>query len=379
MENTYTLLGLLIFCPIAAYFFQLALPTILSDLAPGGIRRVIWLLDIVIVFLSYSVPLLIRFVFLKRPLKRFSTALLCFPLTLISADLFTSVLLYFSYILPGRNFQYVPVFYLMGWGPLFLVLYAHCSILRHPGTPESRRYLGSEKRSEPRKSLPFFRRLLFCTIILSLSLAFSMTLCVASNREEISYTADVAPSAIDPPVLAVLEEPWQSLELFDAGTLEIPESWYVEDSNGKDHRVQHAKVVQHVREALTVRPYGQKIEGLDFALEILVYWWARENGQMLPPPEDALNKTQEHQFELLKQDYPDIVSRSKTRSEYPKRTVSALTMETRALPGHVVRFKNVAFQHGEKLYFLTVGYPAEEEYTWDVTLDRILWRWRIDP
>ena len=358
------LLGLVFVCPIAVYCMQLLVPTILSDLAPGGIRGATGLLDIVVLFLSYLFPAFLRFKIFKRPIRRFFVMLCLFPLTLICADFFTSALLHFSRILPGSGFRYVPFFYLVGLGPLFILFYAHCAILKMSFHVVSR------------KNIPFFRRLAAYTVVLALSMFLSMGICVAFNGEEIPPAAGNISAAAKDPDSPVLEEPWQILELWNAGVMEIPGSWYVEDSNGKHSRIQHGNTVQHIREALIVRPYGQREEGLDFALELLVYWWTNLNEKILPLPERALERTQEHQFESLQRSYPDIVSYKKTRTEHNGLVVDTVTTETRSIPGHVVRFKNIAFMHENRLYTLMVGYPAYEEQTWEVTLDRLLWRWQ---
>ena len=357
--------GLLFICPFAIYVIQLWAPSILSELAPGGLRGTVWLLDIFVLLLSYAFPLLLRFVFLKRPIENLWTALALFPVNLLFADFFTSLLLHFSFVLPSRNFLYVPAFYLMGLGPLFLLSYAHCSILR------------LSFRAASRKSFRFFPRLLAHTATLTISVALGMVLCISANNTGApSAAARTKPSSIEK--LSILEEPWQTLELWDAGVMEIPGSWYVEDSNGKQQQIRNGDAVQHIREALLVRPYGQREEGLDFAFELHVHWWTRANGRMLSPPQAALEKGQQYQYESFQNLFGDVVTYEKTRSEHQELKISTLTVETHSIPGHSVRFKNIAFEHGEKLFFLTVGYPSHEEEIWEIALDRILWRWRLD-
>lgn len=361
------LILILFACPVAAGIMQSLFPSILSDLAPGGIRGGVLFAGGLVVVLSYLLPLLLRFVLLKRPVRSFGLILLCFPATLLTADLFTSILLYFSFVLPVHAFRYIPALYLTAWGPLFMILWAHCAIL---GTP----FVSASGRR-----MPFFRRLVSCTLILIPALTLSMGVCILANRDEKAAGTSLSAGAASFAVSTfdnVLEEPWQTLELFDAGIMEIPSSWYVEDSNGKHHQVEHGEVVQHIREALVVRPYGQTERGLDYALEVQVYWWTRKSGKILSPSADAPEKVQEQQFDALMRTYPDIVAPDRSKIVQGDRTVSVLTAETRSIPHYIVRFKNLVFEEEGKLCCLTVGYPAGEEYVWEIMLDRILWRWR---
>jgi hypothetical protein len=164
--------------------------------------------------------------------------------------------------------------------------------------------------------------------------------------------------------------------------MEIPGAWYVEDSNGKLTKVRHEGAVQHVREALTVRPYGQREKGLDFAFELLVYWWTNFDGQVLPSPSGVVGKIQDHQFESLKQAFPGITFHTKEADARGGREVSVLTVETSvpdaSVPDATVRFKNLAFEQKSKVYSLTVGYPAHEELAWSKTLERVLSRWTLE-
>jgi hypothetical protein len=362
------LIDLSLLCPVAVYLIQLAVPTIFSDLLPRGIRGNVWFLNIILLGLSYLPPSLLRFVLLKRPIENFRAALFLFPVTLLFTDLCSSSLLRPLVLFSSHKPGYIPAFYLMGWS-LFILLYAHCAILK--------------MSFRIKKRIPFLRRAAAYTLTLALSVTFSLSLCVAFNgpfddkkeisKEELSPTASTASTASPP------EDAWQTIELLDAGTIEIPGAWYVENNNGKLRRIREGNVVEHIREALTARPYGQREDGLDFALELLVYWWSHVDGRVLPLPRGALDKVQDHQLESFQQNFPDVTLYEKTRTEREGRAVDVLTVETRSIPHQDVRFKNLAFEYGDKLYSLTVGYPAYEEHAWASSLDRILQRWRPEP
>ena len=340
--------------PIAACLMQLLVPSILFDLTPGGLRAGSLVPVAFVVALGYALPLVLRFAILKRPLESLSVALALFPATLFTADLFASALLYFSFLLPGHEFRYIPAFYVTGWGPLFLILCAHCAILRVS--------IGGRGQY-----VPALRRLASHTCILFLSVGLSLFACAAGNREKTGAVL---------PVEGAPAELWQNLELFDAGVMEIPASWYVEDSNGQDRRIEHGQVVQHVRVVLLARPCGQREKGPNFAFEVIVYRWTHRNGQRLSPPAGALPRLQDRQFESLQRNYPDITDSIRAQSSHEGYTVDAMTVETRAVPGYVIRFKNLAFERNDRLYCLMVGYPAEEEHEWESRLNDILRRWK---
>jgi hypothetical protein len=119
--------GILLFCPVMVFCLQCAFPTILSDLAPEGQLTALRLMGVAVFLLGCLFPLFLRFIFLRRPLGNFGERLALFPVTLLSADLAVSMLLNFSplssaYGFPPNEFTYVPAFYLMSWGPLFLLL-----------------------------------------------------------------------------------------------------------------------------------------------------------------------------------------------------------------------------------------------------------------
>ncbi|MDR2527648.1 MAG: DUF1795 domain-containing protein [Synergistaceae bacterium] len=342
-------------CPVAVWVIQSLVPTIFSDLAPGRVSR---LLDVIVLFLGYFFPLTLRFAFLRRPVPNLWAALALFPITLLSADFFSSALLSSS-LFPERRFGYVPALYLVGWG-LFVLFYAHCAILRlsfKPGT---------------RKSAPFFRRLIAQSLVLALSVGLSLTLCAAFNADRKAVPAAASE-------LALPEKTWQVLELLDAGVMELPDSWYVESSNGEYTQARNGDAIQHIREALTTRPYRERKGGLDFAFEVVVYWWTRSDGRSLPLPREILDKVQDHQLQSLKESFPDVKVRERSAAERGGREVDVLTVETHSVPGHTLRFKNVAFRRGERLYSLTAGYPAHEEGAWDADIDDILRRWRPEP
>ena len=160
--------GLALVCPLAVYILQLADPAILYELAPRGLRWTMWFFNVVLLFLGYIFPLLARFVFLKRPVRNLAGVLFLFPFTMLSADVLASILLRFS-TFPGSGAVYVPAFYLLGFAPLFVLMYAHCSILRM-SFPE-----------RPKKSVPAIRRLAVYTFTLALSVVLSIVLCAALN------------------------------------------------------------------------------------------------------------------------------------------------------------------------------------------------------
>ena len=151
-------------CPLAVYFIQLAAPGIFSDLPPRGGRNDMWLLTLVVLGLSYLPPLLTRFVLLKRPVKSFMAALFLFPVTLFFADLCFSVILRVFSPFSRARFEYIPFFYLAGWS-LFILLYAHCTILKMSF------YI--------KESIPFFRRIAAYTVTMALSVTMSTLLCMA--------------------------------------------------------------------------------------------------------------------------------------------------------------------------------------------------------
>jgi hypothetical protein len=155
-------------CPLAVYFIQLAVPAIFSDLLPGSGRNDVELLTVAVLGLSYLPPLLTRFVFLKRPVKSFAAILLLFPVTLFFGDLCFSMILRSFSLFSRSRFEYVPVFYLAGWS-LFILLYAHCTILKMSF------YI--------KKRIPLFRRIAAYTVTLALSVAMSVLLCMAFNNQ----------------------------------------------------------------------------------------------------------------------------------------------------------------------------------------------------
>jgi len=338
---------------------KLMVPTIFYELAPKTFRGTVWLLDVVVLLLGYFPPLLMRFVFLRRPVANFAVMLLLFPLTLLFADLVTTVILRFS-ILSRSRAVYVPAFYLFGFGPLFILLHSHSTIL------------GISSPEGMKESTPLLRRLTAHTFIILLSIALSMVLCTVLNREKTPLVFETPASSRQE------EEQWRILKLTDAGVLEIPGAWYVEDSNGKLTRTQHEGAMQYVREVLTARPYGQRETGLDYAFELLAYWWTNLSGNILSPPLGIVDKIQDNQFDSIKQEYPEISFHTKGVIELGGRTFSVLTIETNSVRGLVVRFKNIVLEHEGKVYTLTVSYPAHEENVWSETLDQILSRWRLE-
>ena len=342
-------------CPVAVWVIQFLAPTIFSDVAPGRVSR---LLDVIVLFLGYFFPLALRFAFLRRPIPNLWSALAFFPLTLLSADFFSSALLSPS-LFPGRRFGYVPAFYLVGWG-LFILFYAHCAILRLSFKPG------------PRKSAPFIRRLVAQTLVLALSAVLSLCLCNAFNTDR-----KVVPAAASE--LALPEKTWRALELQDAGVMELPDTWYVESINGQHTQAQNGDAIQHIRWALTARPYKERKNKLDFAFEVVVYWWTWGDGQSMPLPAEILGKVQDHQFQSLKENFPDSVLCERRTAARGGRETGVLTVETHSIPGHALRIKNITFRYGERLYSLTAGYPAHEEAAWDSEVDDILQRWRPEP
>jgi len=222
--------------------------------------------------------------------------------------------------------------------------------------------------------VPFFRRLTAHTFTLALSMTLSIVLCTALNREKTPAISEAASL----PQLQSHRQAWQTLELKDVGVLEIPGAWYVEDSNGKLAQAQHEGSVQHVREALTALLYGQREIGLDFALELMVYWWTNLNGHMLPPPKGIVDKIQENQFNSIKRNFPDITFHAKEAIELKERVFSVLTIETNSIRELVVRFKNIVLEHENKVYTFTMSYPAHEDKFWSGTLDTVLSRWRLE-
>ena len=353
------LVGLVIVCPIAIYVMKLMAPTMFYELAPKTFRGTVWLLDIIVLLLGYFSPLLMRFVFFRRPVANFAGVLLLFPLTLFFADLVTTVILRFS-ILPRSRAVYIPAFYLLGLGPLFILLHSHCTILG-TGSPE-----------DLKESAPLLRRLTAHTFTLVLSVALSMVLCTALNREKTPLAFETSAP------LRQEEERWRILKLTDAGVLEIPGAWDVEDSNGKLTRTQHERAVQYVREVLTASPYGRRSIGLDYAFELLAYWWTNLNGNMLSPSPGIVDRIQDNQFDFIKQEYPEISFHAKNVIELEGRSFSVLTVETNSVRGFIVRFKNIVLEHEGKVYAFTVSYPANEEDAWSETLDQILSRWRLE-
>ncbi|MDR3265862.1 MAG: DUF998 domain-containing protein [Synergistaceae bacterium] len=352
------LVGWLLLCPIVVVFIQWLIPSVLSDAAPAGLRGSVRFAGLTVAVLSCAFPILLRFALFRRPLRK-RALLLCFPLSLIAADLVASAILRFSFTLSGREFRYVPALYLWGWGPLLFVLSTHCAILALP----------REKRAS------LLGRLASRTFALFLSAALSMAVCVAFNREN-------APVAPDSPAASASSneaagEKWRSIVLFDAGLMEIPVSWYVDEDDRTNHRFEQGQIVQHTRNVLTARPYGLREQGPDFVLEVLVYRWARRDGRELPPPAEARNRMQERQYEEFTRLFPDVASSDRTRGDRGGRTADVLTAETRSVPGFVVRLRNLIFEEDNRLFSITVSYPVDEEPEWETTLDRVLRRWRI--
>ncbi|MDR1874212.1 MAG: hypothetical protein LBQ90_04255 [Synergistaceae bacterium] len=349
-------------CPILVALVQLLIPSVLSDAAPGELRGGVHFFAMTVALLSCSISLLIRLALFGRPRGSLSAALLYFLPPLLSADLSASLLLHFFFRLPGQEFQYIPALYLWGWGAFPVVLCTHCAMLTLP--------LHGKKR----KSVPLLRRLASCTMGLFLSTALSMAVCVAFNRETLPVAEENANSAA---AEKQEKEEWRHLELLDAGVMEIPASWYVEDSNGTLRSFEQGQTVQYVREALTAHTFGLPERGPDFVFEVYVYRWTRRDGSGLPPSSEALNRMQETQEQEFVQLFPDVTVFEKTRDDRDGRAVSVLTVETRSIPGYVVRLKNLVFEEDGRLFSLTLSYPADEESGWTTLLERILRRWRI--
>lgn len=354
---------LLAISPIITVLLQYFFPSLFWDLLSDGMRRAVWLSVSFVTIFSYLPSLFLRFFFFKRPLQSWIGRLGTFFITLCFCDVLSSLLIYVSFGINDKGFLYVPVFYLTGLGPLFILLLVHTQVLSFPP-------------ARPREVSPFFRLFLF-SLTITLSVLFSLALAVFFNEQRQIPLKDHPPEEgiIE---LSTQEEPWESLELLDAGVWELPKSWYIEDSNGKLHVTRNGYVVQYVREVLAARPYGgRRQSGPDFAFEVLSYWWTREDGQLLLPPAGTVEKTLNHQLQALKQDYPDIevVERIK-REEYGGWSLSSFTAETRLIPSYVVRFKNAVIRYESKLFFVTVSYPAEDEPYWEFLLARILRRWK---
>ena len=158
--------------------------------------------------------------------------------------------------------------------------------------------------------------------------------------------------------------------------MEMPDSWHVEDYRDGLSEVRHGSVIQYICRALTAHPYGNRETVADFLFEVIVYWWTRLDGQPLPPPREVVVKLQEQQLDSLQRRFADISSFERTET-YGGRAVDALTMETLSVSDYAVRFKNLAFEQGNKLYAVTVGYPAHEEPAWESVLNRIMDRWNL--
>jgi hypothetical protein len=169
---------------------------------------------------------------------------------------------------------------------------------------------------------------------------------------------------------------WRALELRNAGVLEIPNSWYVEDYHNGLSEVRHGSVIQHICRTLTAYPHKDRKAGADFSFEVIVYWWTRLDGQPLAPPKNVIERLQEQQLDSLRLRFADVYSFGRTES-YGGRTVNALTTETFSISDYAVRIKNLAFEEGNRLYAVTVGYPAHEESAWDSVLNRIMGGWNL--
>jgi hypothetical protein len=169
---------------------------------------------------------------------------------------------------------------------------------------------------------------------------------------------------------------WRALELRNAGAMEIPGSWYVEDYHNGLSEVRHGSVIQHICRTLTAYPHGDRKTGADFSFEVIVYWWTRLDGRPLSPPRDVIGKLQEQQLDSLQRRFADISSFERTET-YGGYTVDALTIETLSVSDYAVRFKNLAFEKGNKLYAVAMGYPAHEEPAWESVLDRMMGSWKL--
>jgi hypothetical protein len=363
--------GILIFCPVMALCMQCTAPTILSDLAPADLLGAVRLAGVAVFLLGCAFPLFLRFVVLRRPLGNFGERLALFPVTLLSADLAASAFLNLpsfssAYGFASGGFTYVPAFYLTSWGPLFLLLFAHSAILAH----------GKGKAPwVSRRGVPFLKRLVVQTLVLALSGALSMALAASFGSEAgvEGEKTSLASESADP-----FGEggAWRAYELRNAGALELPSSWHVEDSRSELSEVRRGRVIQHICRALTAYPYGDRETGADFLFEVIVYWWTRLDGRPLPPPKDIVGKLQEQQLDSLQRRFADISSFERTET-YGGRPVDALTMETFSVSDYAVRFKNLAFEHGDKLYAVTMGYPAHEESAWESVLNRVMGGWDL--
>jgi hypothetical protein len=361
--------GILIFCPVMAFCMQSMAPTILSDLAPANLLGAVRLAGAAVFLLGCVFPLFLRFAFLRRPLGNFGERLALFPVTLLSADLASSAFFSFSsfssaYGFASNGFTYVPASYLMSWGPLFLLLYAHCAILAY----------GRGKTSAAfRRGVPFLKRLAVQTLVLALSGALSVSLAASFGRGAGEEDASLAHEPADP---FGESGAWRALELRNAGSLEMPGSWQTEDGRSGLSEVRHGSVIQYICRALTAYPYGNRETGADFLFEVVVYWWTRLDGRPLPLPKRVVGRLQEQQLDSLQRRFADISSFERTET-YGGRPVDALTMETLSVSDYPVRFKNLAFEQGGRLYAVMVGYPAHEEPAWESVLDRIMDGWDL--
>jgi hypothetical protein len=225
--------------------------------------------------------------------------------------------------------------------------------------------------------VPFFKRLAVQTLVLALSGALSMALAASFGREAGGGGGGGKISLASEPAGPFGEAgEWRAHELRNAGALELPGSWHVEDGLNELSEVRRGRVIQHICRALTAYPYGDREAGADFLFEVIVYWWTRLDGRPLPPPKDVVGKLQEQQLDSLQRRFADISSFERTET-YGGRSVDALTMETLSVSDYAVRFKNLAFEHGNKLYAVTMGYPAHEEPAWESVLDRVMGGWAL--
>jgi hypothetical protein len=215
---------------------------------------------------------------------------------------------------------------------------------------------------------------------LALSGALSVALTASFDKE----TLDAGRDEVSLAAAAEAADPfgeaggWRVLELPDAGAMEIPGSWRVENTGGERSQVRHGEVVQNIRRSLTAHPYGNREGGPDFLFEVVVYWWTRSDGRPLSPPWEVVGKLQEQQLDSLRRSLGDAGIASMERTEtYGGRAMDALTVETLSVSTYAVRFKNLAFKEGEKLYAVMAGYPAHEESAWESLLDRLMGCWRF--
>jgi hypothetical protein len=366
--------GILLLCPAIVFGMLCAIPTILSDLAPRGLLGAVRLAGVAVFLLGCAFPLFLRFAVLRHPLESFGERLVLSPVTLLSADLVTSALLAFSplsfaYGPPPPGFTYVPAFYLMSWAPLFLLLYAHCAILGYEKAP---RRFGKDA-----PSFAFIRRLALQTLVLALSGALSAALAASFSEEAAGVGGEEISLAAGESADPFGEKGgWRALSLRNAGAMEIPGSWHVENGRSELSELRHGSAVQYICRALTAYPYENREAGADFLFEVIVYWWTHLDGQPLPPPGEVVGKLQEQQLDSLQRRFADIASFERMET-YGGRTVNALTMETLSVSDYAVRFKNLAFKEGNKLYAVAVGYPAHEEPAWESVLDRIMGCWNL--